>query len=103
MLQRPLAALGVPPAADPSRPPQLLGVERLAASDQLREFLYSAQDPVTGGLAKWPGHGADPLHTYLGERARWCLPRRPPIISALKLGEVALSLVSPREQLSAVQ
>ncbi|XP_043226586.1 geranylgeranyl transferase type-1 subunit beta-like [Amphibalanus amphitrite] len=45
---------------------RLLDAYQFVRTDLLREFVYSAQDPITGGLSKWPGHGADPLHTYLG-------------------------------------
>ena len=30
------------------------------------DFVLSTQDPIAGGLAKWPELTPDPLHTYLG-------------------------------------
>ncbi|XP_037081061.1 geranylgeranyl transferase type-1 subunit beta-like [Pollicipes pollicipes] len=44
----------------------LLDAYALVQTPRLRQFVYSTQEPITGGLSKWPGHGADPLHTYLG-------------------------------------
>lgn len=29
-------------------------------------FVFSTQDPIVGGLSKWPDQSPDPLHTYLG-------------------------------------
>ena len=29
-------------------------------------FVFSTQDPIVGGLAKWPDQTPDPLHTCLG-------------------------------------
>jgi len=29
-------------------------------------FVFSTQDPIIGGLAKWPDQTPDPLHTCLG-------------------------------------
>ncbi|XP_023215384.1 geranylgeranyl transferase type-1 subunit beta-like [Centruroides sculpturatus] len=30
------------------------------------KFILSTQDPITGGMAKWPDTIPDPLHTYMG-------------------------------------
>ena len=39
-------------------------------------FVFSTQDPIVGGLAKWPDQTPDPLHTCLG-LAGWNNPLRP--------------------------
>ena len=36
-------------------------------------FVFSTQDPIVGGLAKWPDQTPDPLHTCLG-LAGWNVP-----------------------------
>ena len=38
-------------------------------TDQIRScipYVLSTQDPIVGGLAKWPELPPDPIHTYLG-------------------------------------
>jgi len=44
----------------------LLGKLEMCDRKSSRLFVLSTQDPVTGGLAKWPDTQTDPLHTYLG-------------------------------------
>jgi geranylgeranyl transferase type-1 subunit beta len=44
----------------------LLGKLEMCDKESSRQFVLSTQDPVTGGLAKWPDTQTDPLHTYLG-------------------------------------
>jgi len=44
----------------------LLGKLHMCDKESSRQFVLSTQDPVTGGLAKWPDTQTDPLHTYLG-------------------------------------
>jgi len=66
----------------------LLDIQHLADQEANRRFVLSTQDPVTGGLAKWPDSHPDPLHTYLG-------------LSGLALaGEPDLQLVDPSLNMS---
>jgi len=44
----------------------LLDLQHLCDKQANRRFVLSTQDPVIGGLAKWPDSQPDPLHTYLG-------------------------------------
>ena len=44
----------------------LLGRLGHISPEASRQFVLGTQDPVTGGLAKWPDTQCDPLHTYLG-------------------------------------
>ncbi|XP_069172496.1 geranylgeranyl transferase type-1 subunit beta isoform X2 [Procambarus clarkii] len=45
---------------------KLLGGLNLLNLEALRQFVLSTQDPITGGLAKYPDSHPDGLHTYLG-------------------------------------
>ncbi|XP_037793002.1 geranylgeranyl transferase type-1 subunit beta-like [Penaeus monodon] len=45
---------------------KLLGCLDLLDISALRQFVLSTQDPITGGLAKYPDTPPDGLHTYLG-------------------------------------
>jgi len=45
---------------------RLLDIHQFVDAEENRKFVLSTQDPVIGGLAKWPDNSPDPLHTYLG-------------------------------------
>ncbi|XP_066977343.1 geranylgeranyl transferase type-1 subunit beta [Macrobrachium rosenbergii] len=45
---------------------KLLGGIDFLDLEALRQFVLSTQDPITGGLAKYPNTHPDGLHTYLG-------------------------------------
>ncbi|XP_076066537.1 geranylgeranyl transferase type-1 subunit beta [Oratosquilla oratoria] len=45
---------------------KLLDKLELIDKEELRQFVLSTQDPITGGLAKYPDSPPDGLHTYLG-------------------------------------
>nr|XP_053633944.1 geranylgeranyl transferase type-1 subunit beta-like [Cherax quadricarinatus] len=45
---------------------KLLGSLSFLNLEALRQFVLSTQDPITGGLAKYPDSHPDGLHTYLG-------------------------------------
>lgn len=67
---------------------RLLDIHQLVNAEENRKFVLSTQDPVIGGLAKWPDNSPDPLHTYLG-------------LSGLSLaGEPSLEPVDPALNIS---
>jgi len=45
---------------------KMLGISDCIDWREIEQFVLTTQDPVTGGLAKWPDIHPDPLHTYLG-------------------------------------
>jgi len=45
---------------------KIIGNLPLVSEEELVSFVLSTQDPVTGGMAKWPQVRADPLHSYMG-------------------------------------
>lgn len=60
--------------------------------EALRQFVLSTQDPITGGLAKYPDSHPDGLHTYLGMAGLALLARDSlrPIDPALNISQRAL-------------
>ncbi|KAL3226323.1 hypothetical protein MRX96_004422 [Rhipicephalus microplus] len=45
---------------------KLLGAFKFVNHEKNLEFLYSTQDPITGGFSKWPDSDPDPMHAYMG-------------------------------------
>lgn len=45
---------------------ELLGAFKFVNHKENLEFLYSTQDPITGGFSKWPDSDPDPMHAYMG-------------------------------------
>lgn len=45
---------------------KLLDFYNFVNEEENTRFILSTQDPITGGMAKWPDTIPDPLHTYMG-------------------------------------
>ena len=73
--------------------PQILGALDLVDTTALRKFVLSTQDPITGGLAKYPNSNPDGLHTYLGISGLALLSKDnlKPVDPALNISQQALS------------
>ncbi|KAG7156320.1 geranylgeranyl transferase type-1 subunit beta-like [Homarus americanus] len=71
---------------------KLLGGLDFLNLEALRQFVLSTQDPITGGLAKYPDSHPDGLHTYLGISGLALLGRDclKPVDPALNISERAL-------------
>ncbi|KAK3866606.1 hypothetical protein Pcinc_022531 [Petrolisthes cinctipes] len=71
---------------------KLLGGLEMVDVEALRQFVLSTQDPITGGLAKYPCSRPDGLHTYLGMAGLALLTRDSlrPIDPALNISQRAL-------------
>ena len=72
---------------------QILGALDLLDIGALRQFVLSTQDPITGGLAKYPNAHPDGLHTYLGISGLSLLRKDnlKPVDPALNISQQALS------------
>ncbi|XP_071546819.1 geranylgeranyl transferase type-1 subunit beta isoform X2 [Panulirus ornatus] len=71
---------------------KLLGGLNYLDLEALRQFVLSTQDPITGGLAKYPDSHPDGLHTYLGISGLSLLNRDNlrPVDPALNISQRAL-------------
>lgn len=72
---------------------KILGALELLDTTALRQFVLSTQDPITGGLAKYPNANPDGLHTYLGISGLSLLRKDnlKPVDPALNISQQALS------------
>ncbi|XP_045136717.1 geranylgeranyl transferase type-1 subunit beta-like isoform X2 [Portunus trituberculatus] len=72
---------------------QILGALDYLDTTALRQFVLSTQDPITGGLAKYPNSNPDGLHTYLGISGLSLLRKDDlkPVDPALNISQQALS------------
>ena len=45
---------------------KIIGHLDRVSTEEAVQFVLSTQDPLTGGMGKWPQVHADPLHSYMG-------------------------------------